>query len=834
MTSAPCFHCGLALGRARFPVLVEGVSRDTCCAGCQAIARTIVDNGLAAYYRNRTAPPPEPKAGREVLEDLGLYDLAEVQRTFVRPLPGAEREASLLLNGITCAACTWLIERRLMSMPGVLGVSINYGARRARVRWCDAEVRLSKILGAVGELGYGAEPYDAARSEDRLRTERRGMLWRLFIAGFGMMQVMMYAYPAYIAGGDMTADVEQLMRLASLVITTPVALWAAAPFYVGAWRELRNGALGMDVPVAGGILVAYVASVAATLAGTGDVYFDSVSMFVFLLLAARYLEMAARAKALDAQQRLLKLTPAVAERLDRFPNPSESSHVPVAALLCGDIVCVRPGAVIPADGIVIEGASAADESLLTGESRPLAKKIGDRVTGGSLNTQSPLTVRVERVGEATILASIVRLMDLAHMAKPRVALAAERVGRWFVAVVLVGAVAAAAAWYMIDPSRALPIAIAVLVITCPCALSLAAPAVAAAATGVLYRSGVLLTRPHALETLAHSTHVVFDKTGTLTAGGMRLVDVVPLGTRSKDECLALAAALESRSEHPVGRAILDVVEPCTTAGEVQNHPGQGLQGWIEGRQYRIGTTAFVRELHGVAPPAAVRAEHADLTAIVLGDSDGWIALLTFAENLRSDARDVVALLKAQGRTVCLLSGDRACRAVHVASTLGIENVRGDATPQQKLDYVAKLQEAGAVVVMVGDGINDAPVLAQAQVSVAMRGAADLAQASADVVLVCDRLGALPDALRISRAALRATRQNLAWAAAYNVLSVPLAAFGCVTAVVAVLGMSLSSLAVVLNALRLTRVPRPDEPSRLRQPVIHRDAGGTARLLRSQE
>jgi Cu2+-exporting ATPase len=827
MTSAACFHCGLALGRGRFPVLVDGVSRDTCCAGCQAIARTIVENGLAAYYRNRTAPPPEAKVGGEVLEDLGLYDLAEVQRTFVRPVAAGEREASLLLNGVTCAACTWLIEQRLLTMPGVVGVSINYGARRARVRWQEGEVKLSAILRAIGELGYSAEPYDAARSEDHLRAERRGMLWRLFVAGFGMMQVMMYAYPAYIAGGDMTGDVEQLMRLASLVITTPVALWAASPFYAGAWRDLRNRALGMDVPVAGGILVAYVASVMATVQGAGDVYFDSVSMFVFLLLAARYLEMTARAKALDAQQRLLKLTPAAAERLDRFPDPVECRQVPVAVLEQGDIVAVRPGAVIPADGVVIDGVSAADESLFTGESRPVGKRIGDRVTGGSVNVQSPLTVRVERVGEETVLAAIVRLMDRAHTAKPRVALAAERAARGFVAVVLVGAAVAAGAWYVVDPARAIPIAIAVLVITCPCALSLAAPAVAAAASGALYRSGVLVTRPHALETLTQCTHVVFDKTGTLTTGGMRLVDVVPLGTRSNDQCLAIAAALEAQSEHPIGRAIFNAVEQRTSASDVLNYPGEGVQGRIDGREYRIGKAAFVAGLHGLAEPEAVRHAHVELTAVALGDTQGWIALLTFAESLRSDAREVVARLEAEGKTVCLLSGDRADRVRDVAAALGIENVRGDATPQQKLDYVAKLQGAGAVVAMVGDGLNDAPVLARAQVSIAMRVAADLAHSSADVILMSDRLRPLSDAFRVARVALRTTRENLTWAAAYNVVAIPLAVLGYVTPVIAAIGMSVSSLAVVLNALRLTLMPRldtsplpphPDSPRPLRSPT----------------
>ena len=813
-----CFHCGLPVADDTFGISVEGVSHATCCRGCQAVAQTILDSGLGAYYRTRAALPAPPRPEDDVPQALGVYDFPEVQRGFVRTDASHphEREAAVLLERITCAACVWLIERSVSQQPGVLGIEVNYAARRARVRWDERETRLSSIIAAIVALGYGAQPYDSARADDALRSERKSLLWRLFVAGFSMMQAMMYAIPVYVAADAMTADIEQLMRIAGLILTAPVVAWAATPFYAGAWREIARGRVGMDVPVAAGILIAFVASAGATVAAAGAVYFDSVSMFVFLLLGARYLELGARTRAAAEQDRLVRLAPATAERLDRFPDPRRTEQVAAAVLAPGDFVLVRPGAAIPADAVVVDGESSADEALLTGESRAVRKARGDRVLGGSFNRASPLVVRVDRPSAESFLSGVVRLIDRAQGEKPRIAIAADRAARAFSGMVLVIAFAAAAAWYLIDPERALWITVAVLVVSCPCALSLATPAVLTAATGGLYREGVLVTRGHAIETLARATHFVFDKTGTLTDGSMRLVGVLPLGALDPAACVRLAAALESRSEHPIAKAVLEAEDGRADAcSEVRSVSGSGMEGIVAGARLRIGRPDFVAALSGSALPDVLALISDRVSAVALGNEQGLIALLTFEEKLRPDARRVVFELERCGKKVALLSGDRRARVERLARDLGVTRVCAEATPELKVEFVRNLQGAGAVVAMIGDGVNDAPVLAQAQVSVALASGAELAQVSADIVLLSEHLGAFIRAHRHARFALRVIRQNLAWATAYNACALPLAAAGLVTPLAAAAGMSLSSVLVVANALRLVRTERDSSGSATR-------------------
>ena len=811
MSEDSCYHCGQAIPDAvDLPVTVAGLPRAMCCYGCQAVAQSIVDNGLADYYRSRDALPESPReAMPALLEQLALYDHVDFQKSFVKALGESEREASLLLEGITCAACIWLNEQHVGKLKGVTAVNINYATRRARVRWDESQIKLSDILGAIAAIGYRAYPYDAAKNEEISRKERREAMWRLWVAGFGMMQVMMYAYPVYIANGDMTADIESLMRWASLLLTLPVIFYSSAPFFRNAWRDLKLRRVGMDVPVALGVGAAFVASLWATLVQSGEVYFDSVTMFVFFLLGGRYLEMNARQKALGVTEALAKLLPAFAQKMPNFPVDRSTEQRVVADLLPGDYVMVRAGDIVPADGRIVEGVSCANEALLTGESRPVAKVPGDPVTGGSINAESPLVVRVEQVGDGTRLSAIIQLMERAATEKPRIVELADRIASLFVAVLLLLAVLVAAGWYFVDPAKALWITVSVLVVTCPCALSLATPIALTVAAGALAKDGLLVTRGHAIETLARATHFVFDKTGTLTSGRMHLCGVQTTADLSELECVAIAAALEQSSEHPVATALRRAASSnLPTAEQVLSEPGRGVEALVDGWKFRIGRPDYALALSGAAlPSAAVDWLESGETVVLLADSHGCLALFRIGDELRPESKALVRELHAAGRHVLLLTGDAPSVARRVAGELGIDDVRAGVTPQGKYACVKELQAAGAVVAMVGDGVNDAPVLAQAQVSVAMGGGAQLARTQSDFVLLSENLDHLRHGLRRGRRTLFIIRQNLWWSFAYNFVALPLAIAGYVTPWLAGIGMSASSLLVVLNSLRIQRLEK---------------------------
>ena len=815
LAATDCFHCGLSIPPGtRFVAQIDRVERVMCCPGCCAVAEAIATAGLADYYRYRTAVAV-PQTESASLDKLRLFDLPEVQQTFVHASGESIRQAALMLDDVTCSACAWLIEKRVGALRGVRAVELNYSTRRARVTWDDGRIRLSEILQAIASIGYRAHPFDAARSEHAHQREARAMLLRLAVAALGMMQVMMYASTVYFADGDMSADIERLMRWASLMLTTPVVFYSAAPFFANAWRDVRNSRVGMDVPVALGIGVAFAASVGAMLTGEGEVYYDSITMFVFFLLLARFLESSARIKVIRGVEQLARLVPAIAERVRDFPGTRSVEEVAVSQLAPSDYVLVRPGSTIPVDGCAVEGSSRVDESLLTGESRPVSKSVGDSLIGGTANIASPLLMRVERVGQQTVLATIVRLLDRGISEKPAIAQLADRVAQHFLSVVLVAAAIVAAIWSWIDPSRALWVTISMLVVACPCALSLAVPAALTAATGQLARRGVMLTRGRTLAAVEQATHFVFDKTGTLTCGRFELTGVRTLGPMTREQCLASAAALELASEHPIGRALREAVHDSdqVRVTDIVNTAGHGIEGIVNGRRMRIGTQAFVAGIAGPEPTGLLDDVGPGATVAAIGTephdhTSGWLAVFTFGDPIRADARIVVRELLARGKAVSMLSGDRPAAAREVAEQLGIADVVAGATPQDKLDHVLRLQGAGEKVAMIGDGVNDAPVLAAASVSMTMSASTDVARASADAVLMTDRLGSIVEAVDQAKRTTRVIRQNFGWAIAYNLAALPLAALGHVTPWMAGVGMAGSSLLVVANALRLTRAATP--------------------------
>lgn len=791
---------------SHYQVDIDGQSRPMCCPGCEAVAKAIVDSGMTDYYRFRTE---RAQRAEELvptfLEEIQLYDRPELQQSFVRQGEGTVREASLIMEGITCAACVWLNERHVRALPGVVDFRVNYSTHRARVTWDDQQVHLSDILQAIAAIGYRAHPFDPGRQEAVQKQEKARALRRLAVAGLGAMQVMMMAIALYIGHYEgMEEPIRNFLRWASLVVAVPVVFYSASSFFVSAWRDLKRRQLGMDVPVSLAIGGAFVASCVATFTGQGEVYFDSVTMFTFFLLTGRYLEMVARHKAGQAAEELIKLIPATATRLDE-----EGNEVVVSAteLVVGDRVRIRPGEPVPADGRVLEGRSSVDESLLTGESVPRGRGVGDELVGGTVNIESPLLMAVERVGQDTVLSSIVRLLDRAQAEKPAIGRLADRVAQYFVAALLLVAVAVFAYWSREAPGEAFWITISVLVVTCPCALSLATPAALTAATGRLTQAGLLTTRGHALETLARVSHIIFDKTGTLTHGRLSLRKIETFANADREQALEIAAALERQSEHPIAKAIVAASVQAFTASDVVAMPGHGLEGRVGGILYRLGNRRY---LEGFVAAADWPQPADDSAEVLLASRERVLARFVLEDELREEAAATVAALKSRGLEVHLLSGDVQASVDRVAAELGIEHAQGALLPQAKLEAIRELQAGGGVVAMVGDGVNDAPVLAGAEVSLAMGGGTQLAHASADMVLLSENLNHLVEGVDVSRNTLSIIRQNLAWAVIYNLVALPLAAAGIVPPWLAAIGMSLSSLLVVLNALRL-RATEQDSP-----------------------
>ena len=797
--AADCFHCGQPIpDDIHLAVAIDGETRAMCCHGCEAVAQAIVANHLEDYYRHRTATPTTPQElVPDELRKLAVYDHPEIQKSFVIDAGENIREAVLILEGITCAACIWLNERHLMQLPGVKAVNVNYATHRARISWDEREIALSKILSEIELLGYHAHPYNAHSSE-ALRKKRRSVdLRRLFVAGLSAAQVMMFAVALYAGAWhfDMEHDTAQLMRWASLILTVPVMIYSAIPFYRSAWYAIKTRHLNMDVPVVIAMFSAFFGSAWVTLQGEGVVYFDTITMFVFILLASRFLEQGAREKSVEAAENLLKLAPAMATRVSN----GQHEIIPVLDLQAGDLILAKPGEAIAADAVVTEGESSADESLLTGESRPVAKHAGDSVIAGSINLEGPLYLRVIGVGENTVLAGIVRMLDRAQAQKPRLAQMADRVAGHFTIALLALTVLVGAGWYLAAPERVFDIVLAVLVVTCPCALSIAAPAAIAAAGSSLLKRGILLTSGHALETLARVNHVVFDKTGTLTFGKPQLARVIPLADEDEARCKLIAASLEQASEHPLAASFLRAVdsEQMLTVSEPQNLPGKGVAGSIAGMRYTLGN----RHLLAAAAPDVGELPQ-DATVVWLSDATRVLAAFILSDQLRPEAAQVVRELEQSGIEVTMLSGDAEAAVRHAADALGIEDHRAGQQPQDKLAALQEMQRAGDVVAMVGDGVNDAPVLAGAQVSIAMGGGTQVARSSSDIVLLSENLLDVGRALKTSRHAMTVMKSNFTWAVAYNLVALPFAVLGYIPPWVAAIGMSASSLIVVLNALRL--------------------------------
>jgi Cu2+-exporting ATPase len=740
---------------------------------------------------------------------LHLLDDPQEWSAFSRPSGVAEGcwESSVVVEGMHCAACSFTVEDAVAAVPGVLQVQVSAGSHRAKVVWNAALVQPSAWMQAIQLRGYRAVPANDVFASESRRKEARRALWRWLVAGLCMMQVMMYAYPAYTAQpGDLSLEMEQLLRWASWVLSLPVMLFSCGVFFSNAWRDLRRGSINMDLPVALGIGITFAVSSLGTFAPTGvfgrEVYFDSLTMFVFFLLTGRWLELRLRNRTAGSLEVLMNRLP---DSLERMNAQGVFERVAARRLVVGDLVRVHPGEAFAADGVVERGETLVDEALLTGESHALPRGPGAQVVAGSHNLSATVHVRVQGVGEQTRFAQIVALMQSASTTKPTTAAVAERLARPFLFAVLLAAGLSCLWWWQTDPERALMVAVAVLVVTCPCALSLATPAAMLAAAGNLARQGVLVRNLQALQALAEVDTVVFDKTGTLSQDVMALGRVEVRSGVSVNQAVQMAAALATHSLHPASKSVEAAARlPMNAAAAwacdgVTETPGQGLQGQAQAasdsevRLLRLGSAEFC----GLAPQIASGVR------VYLSDAQGWLATFEVREQLRSQAAAAVAALVHAGLQVHLLSGDGADSVARLAAQAGIRNARGGCSPADKLAALRDLQARGHKVLMVGDGLNDGPVLAGAQVSIAFGKAVPLAQAQSDFVVMGEQLLAVPHAVLLARKTMAVVRQNLWWALLYNAACVPLAVAGWLPAWLAGLGMACSSLVVVANALRLS-------------------------------
>ncbi|MCB2018072.1 MAG: cadmium-translocating P-type ATPase [Hydrogenophaga sp.] len=777
-------------------------------AVCTSPVGISLGNDLSAKAQDADSPFPAHRGPLTVTDDFKVLDDPVELRDFTefKEIDGqAVAESVLMVQGMYCAACADTVECALQDLPGVRSARVHAATRRLTVEWEPGATQMSSLAAAVGQNGYRLLPMQQALSISERLRETRQALWRMFVAGFCAMQVMMYAFPAYVAEpGEIPADIEQLLRWASWVLSVPVVTFASGPFFRGAWRDLRLGRVGMDTPVSIGIVVAFLASSAATFDPSGpwggEVWFDSVTMFVFFLLGGRYLELKARDRTAGALDALMNRLPEVCER--RAPD-GQFEVVSARRLAIGDVVRVQAGQVLPGDGRLLSPTMTVDEALLTGESDPLTRQQGESVIAGSYNLAGPVLVQIERLGKDTRFAQIVALMEKASTEKPRLAQLADRIAAPFLVMVLLAAALSFLYWWNVGHSKALAVAISVLIVTCPCALSLATPAAMLSSAGALARRGILVRRLQAFETLANVSTVVFDKTGTLTLDRLVVSDV-----RYRDGCdrellLSLAGALAAGSLHPASRAIAEAArgsgmdERSAALSEVEEVPGQGLKALLNGnQQVRLGSATFCG--------LSAEDDLASTGRVHLSGDQGWLASFAMTESIRPDAGSAIQALHQEGLRTLLLSGDREEAAHQVGNRLGLGEVRAGATPEEKLAQIESMQAEGLKVAMVGDGLNDGPVLARADTSFALGHAAPLAQAQADYVLQSGSVMDVVRAYRQARFTMQIVRQNLIWAAVYNLVCVPLAILGWMPPWLAGLGMAASSLLVVGNSLRLSR------------------------------
>ena len=802
-----CFHCGLPIGSdADYRARPDGAERRFCCFGCQSVCTAIFEAGLQGYYQRTPegallAPPPEPP------KDIDIYDFDEVQQEFTT-CSGDTRDIHLLVEGIHCAACVWLIERGLQRLPGVQSAEVNLAAKRLHLRWDNRRSKLSDVIRTLAKIGYSAVPYDPESAEGIIRKANRAMLFRLFFAGFAMMNMLWISIALY--SGANRDEFRDFFHWIGLVLATPTLLYSGYPFFRGAFGGLRGGRLTMDLPIAIGLSVTYAYSFYVTVGvgKTGEVYFDTVTNLIFVILIGRYLEGMFRHQAISATKRLMELQPRAAIVM----RDGQEQMTPIRGVKPGDQVLIKPGYKVPVDGVVLEGHSSVDESMLSGESAPVSKSIGAQVSAGTVNSNGALLVEVRSTMQNTILAKIIRLVEEAQSSKAPIQRLADTIVPWFVLVTLICAMLTFFIWNRENFEIALMAATSVLIITCPCALGMATPMSIAVASGLGAKHGILIKNGLVLETLSRVNHFVFDKTGTLTEGRMSVAQLHVAPGVTKEEVLCSAAAVERYSEHSAAKAIvLDAEKQQMNYRGIavvgfQATAGLGVEAEVSGQDMLLGSAEWLIR-RGVALNAELQVQAHELEAQAMSCVHAamggtHLAVFALADKLRGDARQLVDELRAAGIGMTLLSGDRRPVAEAIARQLGGMDVIAEVLPQDKDQVIRQLQQCGAVVAMVGDGINDAPALIRADVGIALGSGTDISVDSADIVLMHNELDKVRLATLLSRRTLRTIKQNIGLSFVYNAIMVPLAMLALVTPLVAAITMPISSLLVIGNAARI--------------------------------
>ncbi len=802
-----CFHCGLPIpADAHFHARLDQHERDFCCFGCQSVSKAIYEAGLQGYYQRTPegvllGPPPAPP------KDIEIYDFDEVQQEFTS-CSGDVRTIHLLVEGIHCAACVWLIERGLQRVPGVQSAEVNLAGKRLHLRWDNSKSKLSDLIRALARIGYSAVPYDPESAEGAIKKANRAMLFRLFFAGFAMMNMMWISIALY--SGANHDEFRSFFHWMGLLLATPTLLYSGYPFFRGAAGGLRGGRLTMDLPIALGLSVTYAYSLYVTLTNNqqGEVYFDTVTNLTFVILIGRYLEGMFRHQAVSATKRLMELQPRVA----LVVRDGQEQMTPIRGVKVGDHVLVKPGYTVPVDGVVLEGHSAVDESMLSGESAPVSKSVGATVSAGTANTSGALLVEVRAQLQDSTLSKIIHLVEEAQSSKAPIQRLADTIVPWFVLVTLLCATLTFFVWNSHDFEVALMAATSVLIITCPCALGMATPMSIAVASGLGAKHGILVKNGLVLETLSKVTHFVFDKTGTLTEGKMSVAQLRVAAAVDEQEVLRRAAAVERYSEHSVARAITSCAEErqqsyrdLDVAG-FRATPGLGVAAAVSGETVLLGSANWLAQsgvaLDTVLQAAAHEMEAQAMSCVHMAQGGKHVGTFALADRLRSDARQLVDELRAEGVTLTLLSGDRRPVAEAIARQLGGMEVIAEVLPQDKDQVIRRLQKDGAIVAMVGDGVNDAPALIRANVGIALGSGTDVSVESADIVLMHNELTKVLQATRLSRRTLRTIKQNIGLSFVYNVIMVPLAMMAKVSPLVAAITMPISSLVVIGNAARI--------------------------------